>query len=290
MNSIKCFAVDHRQIGGIWPFPYIRLGTGFINDCALKDTVEESICTERFNSFLGEWTAMWWVWKHLSDFGKTDYVGMTQYRRFFTRLKPNYGVFPIAISRGDPSKEILDSILTPEELLQICQNQDIQGILPARFPDYSYRNGCGNVVELMFKESEWLKLGMSQQLCQNIFQILKDFCKNKYEDKIIDFSFKQLNTFHFNMFVLERSLFEEYCQTIDYVVVESIKLIDADKIQGLHSRLFGYIIERLSSCLFFMMQFSRKAKFRECQILLLEKEQYLKIKASNHPRQLPSSI
>lgn len=122
LKSIKCFAVDHRSIDLKWPYPYIRVGTGFTNNCALKDTTgAQTICTERFNSFLGEWTAMWWVWKHLSDFGKTDYVGMTQYRRFFTTLKPNYGVFPIAMSRGEPSKEILDSILTPEELLQACE-------------------------------------------------------------------------------------------------------------------------------------------------------------------------
>ena len=278
LKSIKCFAVDHRSIGLKWPYPYIRVGTGFINNCVLKDTIEESICTERFNSFLGEWTAMWWIWKHLSDFGKTDYVGMTQYRRFFTTLKPNYGAFPIAISRGDPSKEILDSILTPEELLQACERQKIHGILPARFPDYSYCAKCSNVVELMFKESEWLKLGMSQPLCQKIFQILKDFCKDRYEDDVIELSFKQLNTFHFNMFVLERSLFEEYCQTIDHVVMEAVKFIDDEKIQGLHSRLFGYIIERLSSCLFFMMQLSGKAKFGECQILLLEKEECSKTK------------
>lgn len=277
LKSIKCFAVDHRSIGLKWPYPYIRVGTGFTNNCALKDTTgAQTICTERFNSFLGEWTAMWWIWKHLSDFGKTDYVGMTQYRRFFTTLKPNYGVFPIAMFRGEPSKEILDSILTPEELLQACEHQKIHGILPARFPDYSYCTGCNNVVELMFKESEWLKLGMSQQLCQKIFWILKDFCKDHYEDDVIELSFKQLNTFHFNMFILERSLFEEYCQTIDHVVMEVIKFIDDEKIQGLHTRLFGYIIERLSSCLFFMMQLSGKAKFGECQILLLEKKEYPK--------------
>ena len=75
------------------------------------------------------------------------------------------------------------------------------------------------------------------------------------------------------MFVLERSLFEEYCQTIDYDVMEAIKFINDDKIQGLHSRLFGYIIERLSSRLFFMTQLLDKAKFGECQISLLEKEE-----------------
>jgi len=86
---------------------------------------------------------------------------MAHYRRFFTTLKPNYGVFPIAMSRGEPTKEILDSILIPEELLYACEHQKIHGILPARFPDYSYCTECRDVVELMFKESEWLKLGMS---------------------------------------------------------------------------------------------------------------------------------
>lgn len=272
-KAIKCFAVDHRSIDSEWPYPYIRLGTGFTDNCALKDTVGESICTERFNSFLGEWTAMWWLWKHLPDFGKTDFVGMTQYRRFFTALKPNYGVFPIHSFAGEPTPQILDSILAPEQLLEVISHYGVDGILPARFSDYSYCRDCKDVVDLMLAESNWLKLGLDLPLCQKIFQLLKDFCKDKYEDQVIEASFKQINTFHFNMFILERQLFEEYCQAVDYVVVEMVKFIDAKKIQGLHSRLFGYVIERLSSCLFFMMQLSGKAKFGECQILLLEKEE-----------------
>lgn len=273
LKSIKCFAVDHRSLESKWPYPWIRVGTGFTTDCAIKDTVGSTICTERFNTFLGEWTAMWWVWKHLSDFGGADYVGMTHYRRFFTTLASNYGPFPIMAAGGEPSAEVIDSILTPEELLQLCEHNDLDGILPARFPDYSYCTGCSSVIDLMLKESEWLRLGMSEELCQKIFCMLRDFCRinGGYEDNIIDEAFKHLNTFHFNMFVLRRPLFEEYCQTIDYVVSEAVKLIDSQKIQGLHPRLLGYVIERLSSCLFLMMQLSSKAKFRECRILLLDK-------------------
>ena len=272
-SSIKCFAVDHRSIGSEWPYPYIRLGTGFTNDCALKDTVGESICTERFNSFLGEWTAMWWVWKHLQDFGKTDYVGLTQYRRFFTKQKPNYGPFPIRIHRGDVTKEVIDGIFTPEQLLELIEKTAATGILPARFLDYSYAKTCQNVVDLMFKESEWLKLGMSMDLCQRIFDILREVSKSIYSQEHIDISFKQLKTFHFNMFILRRNLFEEYSSTIDAVVMKSIEFIDSSKIEGLHSRLFGYIIERLSSCIFFMMAVSGKAKFIECPIILLDKKE-----------------
>lgn len=78
IKAIKCFAVDHRTISSPWPYPWIRVGTGFTNNCAIRDTGgNATLCTEQFNSLLGEWTAMWWIWKHLSEFGKTDYVGMT---------------------------------------------------------------------------------------------------------------------------------------------------------------------------------------------------------------------
>lgn len=39
---------------------------------------------------------MWWIWKNIDSFGNPDFVGMTQYRRYFTSLKPNYGKFPIS--------------------------------------------------------------------------------------------------------------------------------------------------------------------------------------------------
>lgn len=272
-SSIKCFAVDHRSIGSEWPYPYIRLGTGFTNDCALRDTIGESICTERFNSFLGEWTAMWWLWKHLTDFGKTDYVGMTQYRRFFTSQKPNYGPFPIRLHQGDPTKEVIDCILSPEQLLEIIKTSQAAGILPSRFPDYSYCKNCKNVVDLMLEESRWLKLGMNRDLCAKIFDILKQRLLQKYDESQIEMSFQQINTFHFNMFVLRRDLFEEYSSTIDFTVTKAMEFIDSSKIAGLHSRLFGYIIERLSSCIFFAMAIAREEKFIECPIILLDKKE-----------------
>lgn len=80
-----------------------------------------------------------------------------------------------------------------------------------------------------------------------------------------------MNTFHFNMFVLREDLFDEYSQAVDHVVMEMVKHIDDTKIEGLHKRLFGYVIERLSSCIFIMMALSKKAKFIECPILLLDK-------------------
>lgn len=75
------------------------------------------------------------------------------------------------------------------------------------------------------------------------------------------------------MFVLRRDLFEEYSSTIDFTVTKAVEFIDSSKIAGLHSRLFGYIIERLSSCIFFAMAIAREEKFIECPIILLDKKE-----------------
>ena len=278
MKSIKCFSVDHRDLSqsAKWPFSWIRLGTGFTNDCAIKDTVQPSICTERFNAFLGEWTAIWWVYAHLSDFGSTDYIGIANYRRFFTKAKPNYGIFPIFNYVGPLDQRIIDSILTPEELLEICQANNLDGILPTRFPDYSYAKGCKDVVDLMSAESKWLKLEIPEELCKIIFNFLASSCSKHFTEENVRNAMLQTSTFHFNVFVLEKSLFQQYVEIVDGVVSKSIEYIDANKIERLHPRVFGYVIERLSSCVFFMMMQAGK-KFAEIPVTLFDKSPMTKL-------------
>lgn len=95
-RSIEVFACDHRYLGNKpWLFDMTRLGTGFANDCKLKDTDGETICTFANNKLMSEYTAIWWVWKHYKELGDPDYVGFCHYRRFFTAHKPNYGAYPI---------------------------------------------------------------------------------------------------------------------------------------------------------------------------------------------------
>jgi hypothetical protein len=44
-NMIKIFACDHRNLNGKkWIYPFIRIGTGFNNDCTIKDIDGETIC------------------------------------------------------------------------------------------------------------------------------------------------------------------------------------------------------------------------------------------------------
>lgn len=279
-KTIKCFSIDHRNTNGRWEFSWTRVGTGFKSDAVLKDTDGETICTERFNSFLGEWTAMWWIWKNLDSLGNPDLVGMTQYRRYFTHLKPNYGRFPIANFEGaklnQQQLEMLNqrAILSPAQILQLIEWNGADGMLPSRFPDYAYRNGCKDARDLMLAESNFLKLGMTRELVDFVFDTFKsEASKTGYQDNDIQETFMQTNTFHFNMFVLSREDFNQYMSVIHETVMKSVQFIDDNKLEGVHQRLFGYVIERLSSCMFYLLANVKRRKFLEITPLLLPKEE-----------------
>lgn len=295
-KTIKCFAIDHRNTNGKWNFSWTRVGTGFYTDAVLKDTTGETICTERFNSFLGEWTAMWWIWKNLKDLGNPDFVGMTQYRRYFTSCKPNFGPFPIAnYESAKLNSAQLDAlskqgVLSPDQLLKTIQWNGAEGILPTRFPDFSYCNGCNSVQDLMIAESNFLKLRMTRELVDVVFNNFKnEAIKAGYSAFQVEESFKQTNTFHFNMFVLSREDFNTYMTIIHSAVMESIKYIDDNNIAGLHTRLFGYVIERLSSCMFFIFIDANKRRFLEIAPLLLPKEEIVATDDKTKIKQTPTS-
>lgn len=116
-RELKIFACDHRSIDEKrdWPYPFERLGTGFVNNCSLKDIDGESICTQRTNKFFSEYTAIWWLWKHLKEVEITRYIGFVHYRRFFTVARPNYGLFPINLQPLDLNVEIIKRFIPNED-------------------------------------------------------------------------------------------------------------------------------------------------------------------------------
>lgn len=58
--------------------------------------------------------------------------------------------------------------------------------------------------------------------------------------------------------------------------MKSVKFIDENKIEGLHNRLFGYVGERLSSCMFFILMNEKHKKFLQLPIVILPKEELKK--------------
>jgi len=87
MNNISIYCLtlnpDHEEI--IKKLSYIPVGLGsktFSKSC-LTDKKGENISDK--NSFYGEYTFHYWIWKNYLDKIKTDWVGFCQYRKFFVK-------------------------------------------------------------------------------------------------------------------------------------------------------------------------------------------------------------
>lgn len=272
LKTIQIFACDHRKIDN-WKFPFIRLGTGFNNNASIKDITGESICTKENDILYGEGTAIWWLWKHLADFGKLDYIGFCHYRRFLSITKPNFGIYPITLVDDNMKDNIIEKILSPEQQKLLIQKQNIDGILPMKFYDYTYVKGCTTLSQLMKAESDAknIMLNMPYQLCEKVFEFLVDATPNEYKDNILK-TMTDMNTYHFNVFTLTRKLFELYCNII-FKACELTKQYAQQQnyYKNLNPRWIGYIMERYSSCIFKMFINSGK-KFIEVPMLILNKK------------------
>lgn len=83
LPEIKIFACDHLKHDK-WLLPYIRLGNSCnLDSCALNISNDPSLYDYE-GTVLSEFCHFQWLYNHLEELGKTDYIGICHYRRFFT--------------------------------------------------------------------------------------------------------------------------------------------------------------------------------------------------------------
>ena len=281
--NIKTFACDHRDLsksGIMWNFPFERLGTGFMNDCVLKDVDGESICTEDTNKFLSEYTSIWWLWKHYAEIGDPDCIGFIHYRRFF--MYPLHGMQQLPLYSIKPygnsiDNSILKLIPDDAQLYAMLASAQYDGILPRNFPDYGYYRSCKDVIDLMYAESCYydLRLGFTYEMCKSMFDVLREAMLQCFQEDVVNMSYAANSTFHFNIFILKRELFFMYNDIMCKTVQQCMKLLQQSRAM-LVDRALSYVIERFSSCIFIAMAISKKAKFGMLPLLVLENKEFLK--------------
>lgn len=279
-KNLKIFACDHRNLSKDnkeWIYPFTRIGTGFNNDCELKDIDGEySICTNKTNKFLSEYTAIYWIWKNIQSLKIENYIGFVHYRRFFTKTKSNYLNLPLTIVTNDLTSDEIEKFLFKEnELFEICKNMNLDGILPSKYPDEVLNKNCNNISQLMFVQSSAMNLGLSYNLCKKIFSILNKHMLQFFDFDICEKVYHDFNTYHFNISILNLKLFDVYNQILEKTIFECLDIL---KIQfndlKLHDRAFSYVIERFSSCIFIAFILSGY-KFAEIPILMVENKEIL---------------
>ena len=204
----------------------------------LRDDEGYSI-SEKNKNFC-ELTALYWAWKN-NFFENYDYVGMVHYRRFF---------------KGQGVTSFAGKILTSAEINTIFQEYDV--ILPKRRnywveSIYSHYKNAHNIADL---------------------ESAKSILHLNFPDYISDFNkVMQGKKLHlYNMFVLRKSDFENYCNWLFTILFELEKKLDITSYDNYQQRVFGFIAERL----FNVWIIHNKFRVYEAPVINLEGENYLK--------------
>lgn len=189
--------------------PTVELGNEFVVDNT-GDNISE------LNNYYSELTAMYWLWKNI----KSKYQGLVHYRRYFETKKISDRLFRI-----DRYGKILDH----EEAIESLTECDI--ILP------KHRN---YLIETIY--SHYAHTFDSNQLDE-----MRKILLYQQPDYIPAFdTVMQGTTAHmFNMMIMSRDKFDEYCTWLFPLLFDLQKKINPERYNAFNARYLGRVSEMM---------------------------------------------
>ena len=158
-----------------------------------------------------ELTGLYWAWKNL----QADYIGLAHYRRHFSNGK----------RFGDKKEKVINTAQMEQKL----KNTDV--LLPT-------------------PRNYWIETNYSQYAHAHHaidLDTTREILQEKYPQYIPawDSSMKKTTGHRFNMFIMKKNLFDQYCEWMFDVLFELEKRLDISTYNKNDSRVFGFVSERL---------------------------------------------
>lgn len=175
-----------------------------------KDNTGENISLK--NPYFCELTGLYWAWKNLN----ADYIGLAHYRRHFMYTKKS-------------NNDKFLNVLTYKEASDLLEKNDV--ILPKK------RN---YIIETLYNHYKHTMYVEPLDETRNII-------KKLYPDYLDEFdNLKKRRSAHmFNMFIMKKEIFDDYCKWLFDILVELEKRIDNTQYDNFHARFYGRISELL---------------------------------------------
>lgn len=187
-----------------------------------------------------ELTGLYWAWKNLP----AEYIGLCHYRRYFTRSNP---------CSCSKKKQV---ILTKAEWEELLNEHPI--IVPDKRKYYIETNRSH------YNHSHYAKdLDMTEKIIQEKYpQYSESF------SKVMERTWAHM----FNMFVMRRDYFDEYCNWLFDVLQELEKRTDITDYDAVEARIYGYISELLLD----VWLETNQLEYYEQNVAFLEPQNWLK--------------
>ena len=206
MSELKLFAVTHKELAKM-PLDRILIGVGNrqIPNVDIYDNNGDNIASKNANYC--ELTALYWIWKNV----EADYIGLEHYRRFFCKKNKLKAV-----------------VLSPKKINKLLNNYDV--ILPRK----------ENFKQSVYEHYSKMHFASDLELCREIIglefpEFLGDF------DAVM--SMQRISIC--NMFVMSKTLMDEYCEWLFDILFRVESQIKLDARDAYQQRVFGFLAERL---------------------------------------------
>lgn len=213
MKNIKIIVATHKKYWMPADDMYVPIQVGAeINNIDLdylKDNTGDNISKKNKNYC--ELTGLYWAWKNLD----AEYIGLAHYRRHFC----------IKGSKGDKENKVL----TLEQANRLLSKTDI--LLP---------NPRNYYIETNY--SQYVHAHHAEDL-----DTTREIIAEMYPDYIeaYDKSMKSTIGHRFNMFIMKKDKFNEYCEWLFSILFELENCLDISQYNANDSRVFGFVSERL---------------------------------------------
>ncbi len=185
-----------------------------------------------------ELTGLYWAWKNLD----ADYIGVAHYRRHF-----------VGKSGGGNKR---DKVITQVQLEQILKETDI--VLPKPRNYYIETN-----------YSQYVHAHHAEDL-----DVTREILDEKYPFyvKAFDESMKRTSGHRFNMFIMKKEFFRQYCEWLFDILFELEKRLDISNYSKNDARVFGFVSERLLD----VWLDTNHIKYKNIAVQFMERQNWLK--------------
>jgi len=221
----------------------IQLGAALrehLSNCKFRDN--EGINISIKNPNYSELTALFWFWKN-KKYITYDVVGLVHYRRYFKGKLSFKG----------------NKILSKDEIDMYMSSYDI--LLPKK------RNYIIETVRSHYKHAHFEKdLNLTEKIIKELYpEYFNVF--NEVMNK---------TTLHlYNMFIMRRELYVQYCEWIFKILFEVEKYLDIENYDKYQRRVFGFLAERLFNVWVKYQQDKKGIKIKELKVINIEGEKFL---------------
>lgn len=194
------------------------------------------------NALYCELTGMYWMWKNT----QADYYGLVHYRRYFTVVPP--------LKRW--KKDPFSLILTERQIKRLVKKYDL--ILPKK------RNYIIETIASHYGHTHY------PEHLEETRNIIRETCPD-YE-AAFEWVMRQRKGHMFNMFIMKKELFDQYCEWLFPILRRLEHRIDCSKYNAFQARYIG----RISELLLNVWVHQNQIPYHEIPVISIEKVQWKK--------------